>query len=33
VRGVGYVKLNDSAVWPASLGEVVEPRKNGSARL
>jgi HlyD family secretion protein len=31
VRGVGYVKLNDSAVWPASLGEVVEPRRNGPA--
>src|SRR5208283_353749 len=32
MRGVGYVKLSDSATWPASLGEVVEPRKNGSAR-
>lgn len=32
MRGVGYVKLNDSAVWPASLGDVVEPRKNAPAR-
>ena len=38
VRGVGYVKVDESAAWPASLrepaslGDVVEPRKNGPAR-
>ena len=37
-RSVGYVKVSNSAAWPASLrepaslGEAVEPRKNGPAR-
>ncbi|QGM46548.1 HlyD family secretion protein [Methylocystis heyeri] len=28
VRGVGYVKLDDSAEWPAFLQNVVAPKKN-----
>jgi len=38
VRGVGYVKVDESAAWPASLREpatlreVVPPKKNESAR-
>ena len=38
VRGVGYVKVDESAAWPASLrepaslGEVAEPRKSDPAR-
>jgi HlyD family secretion protein len=29
VRGVGYVKLKDSAVWPASLQDLIEPQTQG----
>ena len=29
VRGVGYVKVNDSAVWPARLQNLVAPRTAG----
>jgi len=28
VRGVGYVKLDETAVWPAFLQKTVSPRKN-----
>lgn len=31
VRGVGYVRLNDDAQWPAWLQNTVEPPANGNA--
>jgi HlyD family secretion protein len=34
VRGVGYVKVDDSAVWPASLQNLLVPKENeGKASL
>jgi len=34
VRGVGYVKVDDSAVWPASLQNLLAPQENeGKASL
>ena len=28
VRGVGYVKLDESAEWPAFLRNLIEPKKD-----
>lgn len=33
VRGVGYVKLNDSVAWPRSLQDLIEPPQQGPVVL
>jgi len=33
VRGVGYVKYKDSAAWPASLQNLIEPTQQGPVVL